>query len=193
MTRQRLMKYLGWSNNPVNQKEVLEHKKKNIILVGMMSSGKSTLGKKLARSLGYRFVDLDKLIENDQQKDIPSIFSQKGESYFRDIESRMLKEILPNRGIVLASGGGTPCFFDNMDYIKKLGISIFLDVPAGDLARRIENHGKDDRPILSGAKSLEDELKRKIEERREFYSQADLTISGTTEVTEILDALIPLL
>jgi len=154
-----------------------------------MSSGKSTLGKKLARSLGYRFVDLDKLIEKDQDTDIHSIFSQKGESYFRDIESRMLKEIVPNRGIVLASGGGTPCFFDNMKYIKKLGISIFLDVPAADLARRIENHGKDDRPILSGAVSLEGELTRKIEERRPFYSQADLTISGSTEADEILKAL----
>ena len=171
----------------------MEHKKKNIILVGMMSSGKSTLGKKLARSLGYRFVDLDKLIETDQKQDIHSIFSQKGESYFRDIESRMLREILPNRGIVLASGGGTPCFFDNMEYIKNLGISIFLDVPAADLAKRIENHGKDDRPILSGAKSLEDELRKKIEERREFYSQADLTISGTTDVTDILDALVSIL
>lgn len=159
---------------------------KNIILIGMMSSGKSTLGKKLARSLGYRFVDLDKLIERDQEDDIPSIFKQKGESYFRDIESRILKEIVPNHRIVLASGGGTPCFFDNMDYIKKLGISIFLDVPAEDLARRIENHGKDDRPILSNAVSLEDELRRRIEERRPYYSQADLTIKGTTEVDDIL-------
>ena len=159
---------------------------KNIILIGMMSSGKSTLGKKLARSLGYRFVDLDKLIERDQSSDIPSIFSQKGESYFRDVESRLLKEIVPNHRIVLASGGGTPCFFDNMEYIKNLGVSIFLDVPAEDLAKRIENHGKDDRPILSNAFSLTDELTRRIQERLPFYSQADITIKGTTEVDEII-------
>ena len=166
---------------------------KNIILVGMMSSGKSTLGKKLARLLGYRFVDLDKLIERDQESDIPTIFSQKGESYFRDVESRLLKTIVPNHRIVLAAGGGTPCFFDNMEYIKKLGISIFLDIKAKDLAKRIENHGKDDRPILSNAVSLEDELARRIEERLPFYSQANLTISGATEVEEILNVIKTLL
>ena len=164
---------------------------KNIILIGMMSSGKSTLGKKLARALNYRFVDLDKLIEKDQETDIHSIFSQKGESYFRDVESKMLKEIVPNRGIVLASGGGTPCFYDNMEFIKNLGLSIFLDVPAQDLAKRIENHGKDDRPILSGVTSLEDELRKKIEDRRPYYSQADFTINGIVEVDDIIKLINP--
>ena len=166
---------------------------KNIILIGMMSSGKSTLGKKLSRSLGYKFVDLDKLIERDQGTNISSIFSQKGEAYFRKVESRILKEITPDSSIVLASGGGTPCFFDNMEYIKNLGVSVFLDVPAADLAKRIENHGKDDRPVLSGAKSLEAEIKRKIDERRPFYSQADLIIKGEIDVGHILEVLTVLL
>ncbi|QRQ99608.1 shikimate kinase [Dyadobacter sandarakinus] len=166
---------------------------KNIILVGMMSSGKSTLGKKLARSLGYTFVDLDKLIEKDQQVDIPSIFTQKGESYFRDVESRLLKTILPGQAVVLASGGGTPCFFDNMDYIQTLGVSIFLDVPAPDLARRIDSHAKDDRPILSGAASLLQTLEQKIEERRPYYSRADITLTGDIEVGHLLETLRPLL
>lgn len=166
---------------------------KNIILIGMMSSGKSTLGKKLSRSLGYKFVDLDKLIERDQGSDIPSIFSQKGESYFREVESRILKEVPPNNSIVLAAGGGTPCFFDNMKFIKNLGVSIFLDVPAADLAKRIENHGKDDRPILSGAASLELEIKRRIEERLPFYSQADFIIKGEIDVGNILEVLTVLL
>ncbi|WP_439582851.1 shikimate kinase [Dyadobacter bucti] len=166
---------------------------KNIVLVGMMSSGKSTLGKKLARALNYKFVDLDKLIEKDQGMDIPSLFSQKGESYFRDIESRLLKETIENQRIVLATGGGTPCFFDNMDFIKNLGISIFLDVSAADLARRIENHGKDDRPILSGTTSLETTLQLKIDERLPYYSQADITMKGDIEVTHLLKMLQPLL
>lgn len=166
---------------------------KNVILIGMMSSGKSTLGKKLSRSLGYKFIDLDKLIERDQGQDISSIFSQKGESYFREVESRILKEIAPDSGIVLASGGGTPCFYDNMEFIKELGFSIFLDVPATDLAKRIENHGKDDRPILSGATSLEAELKRKIEERLPYYSQADFIIKGQIDVGNILEVLTVLL
>jgi shikimate kinase len=166
---------------------------KNIVLVGMMSSGKSTLGKKLARALNYKFVDLDKLIEKDQGMDIPSLFSQKGESYFRDIESRILKETIENQHVVLATGGGTPCFFDNMDFIKNLGISIFLDVPAADLAKRIENHGKDDRPILSGTTSLEATLQLKIDERLPFYSQADITMKGDIEVKHLLEMLQPLL
>lgn len=166
---------------------------KNIVLVGMMSSGKSTLGKKLARALNYKFVDLDKLIEKDQGMDIPSLFSQKGESYFRDVESRILKETIENQQVVLATGGGTPCFFDNMDFIKNLGISIFLDVPAADLARRIENHGKDDRPILSGTTSLETTLQLKIDERLPYYSRADITMKGDIEVKHLLEMLQPLL
>ena len=166
---------------------------KNIILIGMMSSGKSTLGKKLSRSLGYRFVDLDKLIEKDQESEITDIFSQKGETYFREVESRILKQIPSDNGIVLAAGGGTPCFYDNMEFIKNLGISIFLDVPATDLAKRIENHGKDDRPVLSGATSLEASLKQKIDERLPFYSQADLIIKGEIDVGNILEVLTVLL
>ena len=166
---------------------------KNIILVGMMSSGKSTLGKKLARMMGYRFLDLDKLIESREGMAISLIFSSKGEPYFRKLESEVLKEIQANRGIILASGGGTPCFFDNMQYINNLGISVFLDIPASDLAKRIENHGKDDRPILSGVSSLELELKQKIEQRMPFYSQAQLTVQGQTEAGELLRLIKPLI
>lgn len=166
---------------------------KNIILVGMMSSGKTTLGKKLAKALNYQFVDLDKLIEKDQGMEISSIFAQQGEAYFREVESRILKEASAQKGIVLASGGGTPCFFDNMEVIKAMGVSIFLDVPAEDLARRIENHGKDDRPILSGATSLVDTLQNRITDRLPYYSQADFTLKGEIDVSHLLEVLIPLL
>ncbi len=159
----------------------------------MMSSGKSTLGKKLARMMGYRFLDLDKLIESREGMAISLIFSSKGEPYFRKLESEVLKEIQANRGIILASGGGTPCFYDNMQYINNLGISVFLDIPASDLAKRIENHGKDDRPILSGVSSLELELKQKIEQRMPFYSQAQLTVQGQTEAGELLRLIKPLI
>jgi shikimate kinase len=159
----------------------------------MMSSGKTTLGKKLARFLNYRFFDLDKMIEADQGMDIPSLFSQKGEAHFREVESRILKSVEANAGLVVASGGGAPCFFDNMEFIKKTGVSIFLDVPASDLAQRIKNHGKDDRPILSGAVSIEAELSKKVEERRPFYEQADVTIRGITDVDTLLRLVKPLL
>jgi len=159
----------------------------------MMSSGKTTLGKKLARALNYQFVDLDKLIEKDQGMEISAIFSQRGEAYFREVESRILKETSTQKGIVLASGGGTPCFFDNMHVIKQMGVSIFLDVPAEDLARRIENHGKDDRPILSGATSLVDTLQNRITDRLPYYTQADFTLKGEIDVSHLLEVLTPLL
>lgn len=159
----------------------------------MMSSGKTTLGKKLARALNYRFVDLDKLIEKEQEMEISAIFTQKGEDYFREVESRILKDTATQKGIVLASGGGTPCFFDNMKVIKDMGVSIFLDVPAEDLARRIENHGKDDRPILSGATSLVDTLQSRITDRMPYYSQADFTLKGEIDVSHLLEVLTPLL
>lgn len=159
----------------------------------MMSSGKTTLGRKLAQALNYDFVDLDKLIEQDQEKDIPAIFSESGEAYFRETESRVLKSLKLHKPFVLASGGGTPCFFDNMEFIKELGISIYLDVPAESLAKRIENHGKDDRPILSGTSSLVNTLTEKIEERTPYYSQAHFTLSGDLNVAHLLETLKPLL
>ncbi|MCE6987688.1 shikimate kinase [Dyadobacter sp. CY323] len=166
---------------------------KNIILVGMMSSGKTTLGKKLARALNFRFVDLDKLIESDQQMSISSIFAEKGEAYFREVESEILRKTAEQKGIVLASGGGTPCFHENMDVINAMGISIFLDVPAEDLAKRIQNHGKDDRPILSGSASLKATLENKINERMPCYSRAHFTLKGDIDLTHLLEVIQPLM
>lgn len=166
---------------------------KNIFLIGLPSSGKSTLGKKLARLLDYRFVDMDKLIEKDQHMTIHEIFTQKGEPYFREVESRILKNTIENRSVVIATGGGAPCFFDNMDFIKKSGISIFLDVHHVELAKRIQNHGKDDRPLLSGAASLENELEQKYLQRLPFYSRADFTLSGDSDVSQLAAIVQPLL
>jgi shikimate kinase len=170
-----------------------DYSMKNIFLIGLPSSGKSTLGKKLARLLNYRFVDMDKLIEKDQGMTVHDIFTQKGEDYFRIIESRILRATLENRKVVIATGGGAPCFFDNMDFIKKSGISIFLDVHHAELARRIQNHGKDDRPLLSGASSLEAELEKKYQQRLPYYSQADFTISGDSDATKLAAIVQPLI
>jgi shikimate kinase len=166
---------------------------KNIFLIGMPSSGKSTLGRKLAKLLNYQFIDTDKLIVEDQQMSIPLLFSSKGEDYFREVESRILKTILPNQRYVIATGGGVPCFFDNMDYVKATGISVFLDLPVCVLAARIENHGKDDRPLLSGLSQLEEELTRKYEQRLPFYSRADLTVPGELSVNKLHQLVTPLL
>lgn len=165
---------------------------KNIFLVGMPSSGKSTLGRKLARALGYRFVDLDRLIVKDQQQTIPEIFAAKGESYFREVESRILHNTRPDHWLVVATGGGAPCFLDNMAFIKANGLSVFLQVPAHELAERITQHARDDRPLLSGVAELEKELTDRLAARLSFYDQADLTVAGTITVEQLLALLRPL-
>lgn len=165
---------------------------KNVFLIGMPSSGKSTLGRKLARVLNYRFVDLDKLIVKDQKQSIPDIFRGKGEGYFREVESRLLKEIKPNQWLVVATGGGAPCFFDNMVYIKDNGLSIFLKVSPAELARRILAHGKDDRPLLSGITELETELSQRLSLRLPYYTQADFTLEEPSgSVTDLANLIKP--
>lgn len=159
----------------------------------MPSSGKSTLGRKLAKLLNYQFVDMDKLIVDKEGMSISQLFSSKGEPYFREVESRILKSFTPNEQMVIATGGGAPCFFDNMDFILLNGVSIFLNVPPQILARRIENHGKDDRPLLSGKTQLEEELSLKYQNRLPFYSRANLTIPGEINVNHLLETVVSLL
>lgn len=165
---------------------------KNIFLVGMPSSGKSTLGRKLARALGYRFVDLDRLIVKEQKQSIPEIFATRGEDYFRDVESRILHDTRPDHRLVLATGGGAPCFFDNMAFIKANGLSVFLRVSPQELAERITLHARDDRPLLSGVTELKKELTERLANRLPFYEQADLAVSGTITVGQLLALLRPL-
>ncbi len=166
---------------------------RNIYLVGMPSSGKSTLGRRLARALEYGFVDLDKLIIQDQKRTIREIFASEGEDYFRKVEQRILLDTQLNHSLVVATGGGAPCFFDNMDFIKANGLSIFLNVSPSELASRILNHNKDDRPLLSGIKNLEDELTVRLAERFPNYVRAEITISDKTGVEELVTLVKPLL
>lgn len=166
---------------------------RNIFLVGMPSSGKSTLGRRLARALDYAFIDLDKLIVLDQKRTIPEIFTQEGEDYFRKVEQKILRDTRPNQSLVVATGGGAPCFFGNMDFIKDNGLSVFLNVAPSELAARILNHDRDDRPLLSGVKNLEDELRARLAMRLSHYSRADIMINEQSSVEEIMDLIKPLL
>ena len=159
---------------------------RNIFLVGMPSSGKSTLGKRMAEELGYTFVDLDQLIVLDQDLSIPEIFARFGEPYFREVENKVLQNLPVDSSLLVATGGGAPCFYDNMDFILRSGLSVFLDVPAEELAARIRTHAKDDRPLLSGLTDLEEELCKKLNERRLFYSRAHLTIFPDTDMNDFL-------
>ncbi|MEY4384440.1 MAG: Shikimate kinase [Bacteroidota bacterium] len=163
---------------------------KNIFLVGMPSSGKSTLGKELARNLGYSFTDMDKLIETREQKSIADIFSSKGEDYFRELEKKILHTIQPNQSTVIATGGGVPCFHNNMEFIKENGISIFLNVDIDDLAKRIYKAQTNNRPLLNIATESEEtiigNIKNLYETRLPFYKQADIQVDGEISVNQLL-------
>lgn len=159
----------------------------NIFLIGMPSSGKSTLGRQLAKSLGYEFIDLDARIELAEGKKISEIFALNGEEYFRKVENQQLKKIQKDTRSIVATGGGVPCFLDGLAYIKENGISIFLDVKPERLLERMQLSKKNERPLYDlENKNLLDTLTDKYNDRLSFYQQADITIEGDTDPAAIL-------
>lgn len=162
---------------------------KNIYLVGMPSSGKSTLGKELARNLGYSFTDMDKLIETREQKTVSEIFSNYGEAHFRELEKKTLNGFQPDQSMVIATGGGVPCFNDNMEFIKANGVSIFLNVDVNDLAKRLYKAQGNNRPLLDKTQSEEvviESIKKTFAERLPEYQKADIQVDGEITVSQIL-------
>ncbi len=150
---------------------------KRIILIGYMGAGKTTIGKVLAREMGMDFYDLDNYIEDRFHQKIPDIFAEKGEEGFREIEQKMLHEVAEFENIILSCGGGTPCFFDNMDYMNSRGETIFLDTPPQVLKEHLQM-GKTVRPLIQG--KTEEELVAFIEEslqkRLPYYQKAKHTL-----------------
>ncbi len=162
---------------------------KNIYLVGMPGAGKSTLGKTLAHAMGRDFIDLDDVIEEQMDMSISQIFSELGESQFRIAEKRALEFVMMNDHQVIGTGGGTPCFFDNMDQMNKNGITVFLNPPVQTLIDRIKADFKE-RPKLAQSSSLIEILQRTFEERKSFYQKAHITLSDSNiSAPDILDAL----
>ena len=100
-----------------------------VMLIGYMGAGKTTIGKVLARDMGMEFYDLDDYIEGRFHQKIPDIFAEKGEEGFREMEKRMLHEVAEFENVIISCGGGTPCFFDNMDFMNSRGETVFLDAP----------------------------------------------------------------
>ena len=146
-----------------------------IFLIGYMGAGKTTLGKAFARELNIPFIDLDWYIEERHHKTIGELFSERGEASFRELEKTMLHEVADFDDVVISTGGGTPCFFDNMEFMNSRGQTVFLDVHPDILYQRLRI-AKQQRPVLQG-KSRE-ELHAFIVEalavRKPFYSQAHL-------------------
>jgi shikimate kinase len=152
-------------------------------LIGLPGSGKTTLGKQLAEKLNLPFVDLDLEIEKLESKTVQEIFAQKKENYFREAESKLLKNFCSSKNdFVMATGGGAPCFFDNMNLMNQSGKTIFLDVSASEIAIRLQKTNLTERPLFSKLSS--EQLKDKIEwlrsQRFSFYKQAKHIISSNS-------------
>ncbi|AFL82828.1 shikimate kinase [Belliella baltica DSM 15883] len=160
-----------------------------IVLIGMPGSGKSTFGRMVARELNFVFIDLDHLIEKGEGRLIKDIFEEEGEGKFREMETYYLNQALDNvEGFVLSTGGGTPCFNDNMDLINEKGISVFLDVPLEELQKRLTKDSASQRPLFFGMNTGEITLKLKdmMAIRGSYYDQAKIKLSGEDPSTELL-------
>lgn len=148
-----------------------------IYIIGYMYSGKSTIGKKLARALGFDFVDTDDLFEAKYHLSIPVFFEKYGEKLFREFEKEILLSTHNLQNTVISTGGGTPCFGENMAFIKKSGISVCLEPDIDTIMSRL-HFSKKERPILSKMpkEELQSFILNQIETRNIFYKQADIIV-----------------
>lgn len=150
-----------------------------IFLIGFMGCGKSTMGRTLAASLNLTFIDLDTFLEERYFRTIPQIFAEEGEDSFRKKERKVLEEVSAFDNVIVATGGGAPCFFDNMELMNDSGFCIFLDVEIESLVKRLI-HAKTERPLIKG-KSKEELLlfiEGLMQKRRPFYEKAKYILKG---------------
>lgn len=144
---------------------------KNIYLIGFMGSGKSTVGKVLAEELNYEFVDTDEEIEKETGMKIKDIFKEYGEEYFRDLERKKILELSKKRNLVISTGGGLPAKEENLNVMKNSGIVIWLKIDFDTFLNRVGND--ENRPLL---KEDINKLKERFNNRKKYYSQADIVV-----------------
>jgi shikimate kinase len=158
---------------------------RKIYLVGYMAVGKTTIGKQLAKALGYTFLDLDQWIEKEEENTVAHIFKEKGEPYFREIEKRVLHLTKDLQKIVIATGGGTPCFFDNMDFILENGYAIWIKDTVENIAERVLIE-KEKRPLLAhlSKKKLQNHIKQQLIDREVYYKRASIMLNSNFTILE---------
>lgn len=150
-----------------------------IFLIGYMGAGKTTLGKALAKELNLPFIDLDWRIEGRFHKTVGEVFTERGEEGFRELERQMLHEVAEIEDVIISTGGGTPCFFDNMDFMCSQGETVFLDASHEVLFRRLKA-AKQSRPLLrdKSDEELMDFIKEAIGKRMKWYSRAKYVVGA---------------
>jgi shikimate kinase len=150
-----------------------------IYLIGYMGSGKSSRGAELAAKLGFTFIDLDAMIEKEAKKTISEIFNDSGEQVFRELERTALRKTFKKNNIVVATGGGTPCFFDNLKEMREHGTTIYLKASNGLLFHRLAL-SKEERPLLKDLKDVELvlQIKDQMAFREPFYEKANYEIEA---------------
>lgn len=150
---------------------------RRIILIGYMGSGKTTVGKVLSKETGMMFYDLDWYIESRMRKTVAQIFAEKGEEGFRKIEHNMLHEVAEFENVIISCGGGTPCFFDNIDYINQQGEVVYLKATPEVLYRHLLM-GKVERPLIKNKtpEELIAYITEQVAKREEFYNKARYTL-----------------
>jgi shikimate kinase len=144
-----------------------------VFLVGFMGSGKSTLGKKLSELMNVSFIDLDNRIEESEGKSVSEIFKERGEEYFRNLEAEALRKTSRIRNAVIATGGGAPCFYDNMEWMNENGVTVYLKAEAGELYHRLLKE-RETRPLLAhlGDVALFDYIMSSLAHREPYYALA---------------------
>lgn len=148
----------------------------NIVLTGFMGTGKTTIGKALSRETGLKFVDLDELIENEAGMAVKDIFRERGEGFFRDMESGVVKRLTLGgfgNGLIVSTGGGAVVRKENRDAFRSWGTVVCLSSTVDEILRRVEN--RDDRPLLNTGEKKE-AIERLLKEREEAYGHCDLVV-----------------
>lgn len=153
---------------------------KKVILIGYMGSGKSVVAQKLSQKIDFEYLELDKLIEEKENKSIAEIFKSKGELYFRKVENQLFKEVLSNKNdFVISTGGGTPCYFDNHVLLNSEDcIAVYLKASIETLYNRLLDE-KDKRPLISelNASEMKEFIAKHLFERSYFYNQATYKVN----------------
>lgn len=167
----------------------------NIFLIGYMGSGKTTVGRRLAKQLNYEFVDVDQLFEERFRLSISAFFEKYDEAAFRQIEKELIEELSKELNLVISTGGGAPCFFDNLEVMKNSGIVVYLQMAVKSLSDRL-SHAKKIRPILKNlsGEGLVTFIQNQLSDREVFYKQANISVKGESiNIDTLANTIRPLL